>query len=162
MIDPRETWRNLVELAQQDNEEGRSAAHAAMKLAKKHGFVVLPPAAPSAPAPAPAPAPRRRAPAPPPAPWSPEPMATAPEPPPEPRRRSWQSRVLGAVGEEATKFFQTFDVLPRDIPVTRVQLAPAPLPGLCPCGHLYRRGELVSRLTPHRCVRCVAGSAGSR
>ena len=150
MIDPRETYRNLVELAQQDNEEGRSAAHAAIKLAKKHGFVVSPPA--PAPAPAPTPAPRRRAPAP--APWSPEPMAE----PPEPRKRSWQSRVLGAVGEEATKFFQTFDVLPRDIPVTRVQLAPAPLPGLCPCGHLYRRGELVSRLTPHRCVRCVAGS----
>lgn len=139
MTDPVETIRNLFALADQDNEEGRTAAHTAIKMVKKHGFVLT--VATEEPR---RPEPRRS--------WQP------PQPQPQPQQRPGTQRWSGAVAivaDEVTRFFQTLNVLPKDIPITGVQLTPARHAGFCLCGHRYLRGELVSRERPIRCARCL-------
>lgn len=148
MKPPLEKINDLVELAQQDSEEGRTAAHLALKLMRRHGFVVTMArheggyahdAAPSADG-------RRSA--------APRPPAPSAQPSPQ-RSKKVQEALVIAI-DETKKFFQTLDVLPRDVPTSGVQLMPAEGAGTCAtCSRRYRRGEFVSRRRPHRCVRCV-------
>lgn len=148
MTAPIERIRNLMALAEQDNEEGRTSAHLALKLIKKHGFVITvasrddetPPKRQDRPRPSPTPSGAG---------------ASAAGASAAGASTRWRG-ALDIVTDEVSKFFQAIDVLPRDIPVTGVQLAPAPHPGQCKCGHRYRMGELVSRGRPFRCARCVS------
>jgi len=150
-----ELIRNLMALADQDNEEGRTSAHMALKLMKKHGFVITMASRDDDDAPAPSWTP--------PSTWaSPAPRSSAPErayphwgTPTPPARKRWNG-AIAIVADEVQKFFQTIDVLPRDLPVQGVQLTPAAEPGFCSCGRRFIRGELVSRFRPFRCARCVA------
>lgn len=135
MTAPIERIRNLIALADQDNEEGRTSAHLALKLLRKHGFVITVATLDEEPVEQP----RYHAPPP-------------PSPPPSQHRRE----ILAIVGDEVVQFFRTMNVLPRDIPATGVQMAPASDPGYCLCGRRYQRGEMVSRMKPHRCARCIA------
>jgi hypothetical protein len=143
--DPVETIRNLFALADQDNEEGRTAAHTAIKLVKKHGFVITVASQVEAPR-SEEPRPRRSD-----GTYGYQPQPAAPQ---RPGTQRWRGG-LAIVADEVTKFFQTLNVLPKDIPITGVQLSPAAHAGFCTCGHRYLRGELVSRARPIRCARCM-------
>lgn len=150
MTDPVETIRNLFALADQDNEEGRTAAHTAIKMVKKHGFVLTVASQAEAEA-----GPKTTA-----RPWQP-PSYSQQRPQPQPGTQRWNG-AIAIVADEVTRFFQTLNVLPKDIPVTGVQLAPAQHAGFCSCGHRYLRGELVSRGRPIRCARCLTQRVASR
>lgn len=138
MKTPYERYLDLVALGAQDNEEGRTAAHLAFKLAKKHGFEL--PRDPAAPMP-----PKQ------------ESAAQAPatvNPGWEEKKRA----LAGVVLDETISFLKTLNVLPKAPHVGVTQLVNAPRDGRCPCGASYRRGELVSRDRPVRCAKCVAKS----
>ncbi len=129
-------------LADQDNEEGRTAAHLAIKLIKKSGFVIT--VSTKIEEPQPAPAPR------------PPPSAYRPTTVPTTRAATRWEDVKKIVLDEAVQFMRTIDVLPRDIPIYGVQLVPAEKRGKCSCGHAYQRGEMISRGRYPVCARCVA------
>jgi|GEM_PF-5923684 len=146
MPSPYEKIRDLLALADQENEEGRTAAHLAIKMIKKHGFVltVSTKAEESSfgtPTPPAAPPPQRR----------PPPPATRAATVWEEKKRTFAGIVL----DEAVRFMNTIDVLPRDIPIYGVQLVPAEKRGKCSCGNTYQRGEMISRGRYPVCVTCV-------
>ena len=141
MTAPLETIRNLFALAEQEDvrgeptDEARTAAYAAIKLIKKHGFV-LTVAGPDGKAPNPG-----------------QPS------PPRPVNPVWERKkrdLWGIVMDEGMTFLRSLDVLPKNIPVAGVQMVPAAAAGACGCGHRYRRGEMVSRGPAPKCARCVA------
>lgn len=143
MNSPLETIRNLFALADQQDakgeptEEARTAAHAAIRLIKKHGFVLTVARAPGEPSPRETP---------------------VPSPAPNPRWEKKKRDLFQIALEEGARFLQTLDVLPKDIPVGGVQVVPAVRAGICGCGREYQRGEMVSRSLPPRCARCVSRS----
>ena len=155
-----EKIRSLLALADQDNEEGRTAAHTAIKLIKKHGFVLtVSTAEEETPKPAPSPAWARPA-------ERPRPPPPPPPPPPASKAATRWNEVkknfAGIVVDEVSQFMKTIDVLPRDIPVYGVQLVPAKQRGTCSCGNIYQRGEMVSREKRPVCATCVSERAQMR
>ncbi len=144
MAEPIQRIRDLMALAEGEGEEARTAAHLAIKMMRKNGFVITVAGKTKE-----SPAPAR------------EQGQSSSSPSPSAKPTQWDHRKRAMVDvfkEEVVSFFRTIDVLPRDLPTDGVQLVPAKAVGRCAgpgCGKPYRVGEMVSRVRPVICARCV-------
>jgi len=141
---PHQRILDLLALAaDQNTEEGRTAAHAAAKLIAKHGL-------PSPATAGPMPAANVR--------YETKTERTAGHPTHMPPT-AWDKKkknLLAIVADEAVQLLRTIDVLPHAIPIYGLQMVPAERRGMCSCAHVYKRGEMVSREPRPRCARCVS------